>query len=697
MDRYVTDIKNGCYQNPVLPMDFSDPDAIRVGEDYYLISSSFTYLPGVPVLHSKDLVHWERIVNCVERLPFDRYAQPAHGCGTWAPALRYHAGRFYAFIPLPDEGIFYTEATDPAGPWSALHCVKSASGWIDPCPLWDDDGSVYMAHAFAKSRCGIKHKIQLSRLDPETLEVVEDGPIVFDGTLSQPTAEGPKMYKRNGWYYIFIPAGGVEYGWQTVLRARNVYGPYEEKIVMHQGASSINGPHQGAWVTAPDGSDWFLHFQDRFELGRVVHLQPMCWHSDWPFIGLEQNGDGIGEPVTEWDCPKGEAGPGLQIGDSFTNGKPGLQWQWQANPQPEAWLRPVAGDALHLVCGASGSLWRQPNVLSQMLPAADFTANVTLGLAGCGAGAKVGLSVMGQKYSAIELCRTAQGCTVRLVQGMVKDLAPTGDAEETILVTDEAEREKLQSSKYVQSDPKDSYTKVKQRLSEGKRVLFTGTPCQIAGLYAFLGGNPENLYTVDLICHGVPSPKFFKKYLEYQNKQTAGRVIYFNFRSKDKRGWGTQYLLKTKTKTKTKTLSLDRYGKHFMDGDCYRESCYQCAYANTSRVGDLTVGDFWGIAKSHPCFNSPKGVSSVFVNTEKGQKLFEMMRVLAEVEEATLEEGMVKQHNLVQPSNRPVTRDTFYKSIDEPGFIENIKVGFQPKARLKSVLPNKLIQKIKSL
>ena len=225
----------------------------------------------------------------------------------------------------------------------------------------------------------------------------------------------------------------MEYGWQTVLRARNVYGPYEEKIVMHHGASSINGPHQGAWVTAPDGSDWFLHFQDRFELGRVVHLQPMCWHSDWPFIGLEQNGDGIGEPVTEWDCPKGEAGPGLQIGDSFTNGKPGLQWQWQANPQPEAWLRSVAGDALHLVCGASGSLWRQPNVLSQMLPAADFTASVTLGLAGCGAGAKVGLSVMGQKYSAIELCRTAQGCTVQLVQGIVKDLASTGDAEETIL------------------------------------------------------------------------------------------------------------------------------------------------------------------------------------------------------------------------------------------------------------------------
>lgn len=190
----------------------------------------------------------------------------------------------------------------------------------------------------------------------------------------------------------------------------------------------------------------------------------------------------------------------------------------------------------------------------------------------------------------------------------------------------------------------------------------------------------------------MPSPKFFKKYLEYQSKQTAGRVIYFNFRSKDKRGWGTQYLLKTKTKT----LSLDRYGKHFMDGDCYRESCYQCAYANTSRVGDLTVGDFWGIAKSHPDFNSPKGVSSVFVNTEKGQKLFEMMRPFAEVEEATLEEGMVKQGNLVKSTKRPKERSYFYKEIDNPEFIRKLKVGIQMKARVKSIVPYRVIQKLKS-
>ena len=266
-----------------------------------------------------------------------------------------------------------------------------------------------------------------------------------------------------------------------------------------------------------------------------------------------------------------------------------------------------------------------------------------------------------------------------------------------IEITTDSDREKIQSSKYVQSDLKDNYSRARRQLSEGQTVFFTGTPCQIAGLYAFLGGDQENLYTVDLICHGVPSPKFFKKYLEYQSKQIEGKVIYFNFRSKDKRGWGTQYLLKTEKKTETKPLSLDRYGKHFMEGDCYRESCYQCAYANMNRVGDLTVGDFWGIAKSHPNFNSPKGVSSVFVNTEKGQKLFEMMRPLAEVEEATLEEGMVKQGNLVSPSGRPATRDAFYKDIDTLDFIEHIKVGIQLKERLKSVLPKGLIQRIKKV
>lgn len=264
-----------------------------------------------------------------------------------------------------------------------------------------------------------------------------------------------------------------------------------------------------------------------------------------------------------------------------------------------------------------------------------------------------------------------------------------------IEVTDKFEKEKIKSSKYVQSDINGCYLKAKDALSKNKLVLFTGTPCQIAGLYAFLGEDSSNLYTLDLICHGVPSPKFFEKYIAYQNRKMNGNILYYNFRSKAKRGWGTQYLLKTKNKTKTKILSLDRYGKHFMDGDCYRESCYQCPYANIDRVGDVTVGDFWGILQSHPDFYSSKGVSSVFINTEKGEKLFESMKEYADVLQITLDEGLVKQGNLVKPSNRPKSRDGFYEGIDQIDFIDKLKVGLQIKERIKAALPAEIVRFLK--
>lgn len=264
-----------------------------------------------------------------------------------------------------------------------------------------------------------------------------------------------------------------------------------------------------------------------------------------------------------------------------------------------------------------------------------------------------------------------------------------------IEVTGQEQRERLQSSKYVQSDIHDCYSKARSMLREGRIVLFTGTPCQIAGLYAFLGGDQPNLYTVDLICHGVPSPKLFAKYLQYQNRQMKSRVLYYNFRSKDKRGWGTRYLLKTNSKSKTNTLSLDRYGKHFMVGDCYRESCYQCSYANTNRVADITVGDFWGILRCHPEFFSEKGVSSVLVNTDKGAELFKLMQEQGEILQATLDEGLIKQGNLVRPTRRTSARDVFYQGIDRVDYIDNMKVGLQMKERLKAVMPPWLVILIK--
>ncbi|MDW2799768.1 Coenzyme F420 hydrogenase/dehydrogenase, beta subunit C-terminal domain [Clostridium boliviensis] len=270
-------------------------------------------------------------------------------------------------------------------------------------------------------------------------------------------------------------------------------------------------------------------------------------------------------------------------------------------------------------------------------------------------------------------------------------------AVQHIEITNEEGRKKLQSSKYVQSDMKDAFSKAKERLQEGKIVLFTGTPCQIAGLYAFLGKNHKNLYTIDLICHGVPSPKFLKKYFEYQERQLGERIESFNFRAKDKRGWGTQYMLKTKTKTKTrtKTLVLDKYGKYFMDGDCYRESCYRCRYANMNRPGDLTVGDFWGIDRCKPDFSSPLGVSSVIVNSDKGYELIDWMKLDSDIISVAVADVLVKQHNLIQPTARRSIRDKIYKEIDEVHFIEKIQVGLNAKERIKSMVPKKIVTKLK--
>lgn len=260
----------------------------------------------------------------------------------------------------------------------------------------------------------------------------------------------------------------------------------------------------------------------------------------------------------------------------------------------------------------------------------------------------------------------------------------------------QADLYKIQSSKYVQSDIGNCYSQAKKILDEGRRVLFTGTPCQIAGLYAYLGKTEySNLYTMDLICHGVPSPLFFQKYLEYMSKKLNGRILSYNFRSKDKRGWGTQYLIKTKTKTKTKTLALDKYGKHFMDGDCYRECCYQCKYANLSRVGDITVGDFWGIIKCYPDFFSEKGVSSVLVNTAKGEFLINQITDKAEIIFCTLEDVLIKQGNLIRPTQRKCDRDTFYVGIHNDDFLEQLKVGVCLKDRLKSMIPQEVIFMLK--
>lgn len=409
---------DGTYRNPIIHADYSDPDVIRVGDDFYMVVSSFNCMPGLPVLHSRDLVSWTIVNHVFERLPDPVYDEPAHGKGAWAPSLRFHDGKYWVFFSTPDEGIWMSTASDPAGAWSPLTLVKAAKGWIDPCPLWDEDGQAYLVHAFARSRAGIKSVLQICRMQPDGTALLDDGRRVFDGTAHHPTVEGPKLYKRNGYYYIFAPAGGVTEGWQTVLRSRDIFGPYEDRVVMAQGVTPVNGPHQGGWVETATGEGWFLHFQDRGAYGRIIHLQPLTWHDDWPVIGADRVGDGVGEPVATWRKPEvGQSYPPVEpaTSDEFEGDTLGRQWQWHANPRPE-WISLTASPgrlrlyARHVAGG--GDLWQAPNLLLQKFPAPAFSVTTRLSFSPRCQGEFAGLVVMGEAYACLGL--TLSGVRPRL-------------------------------------------------------------------------------------------------------------------------------------------------------------------------------------------------------------------------------------------------------------------------------------------
>lgn len=419
----------GRYRNPVLAADWSDPDAVRVGDDFYLTASSFCRVPGLPLLHSRDLVHWRIVGHALDRLaPAEEFAEPRPERGVWAPALRHHAGRFWIFYGDPDRGVFQVNAADPGGPWTEPRLVKEGRGLIDPCPLWDADGRAYLVHAWARSRSGVRNRLTVHRMSPDGTGVLDEGRTAVDGDALPGwfTLEGPKFYRRDGWYWIFAPAGSVETGWQGALRARHPYGPYEARVVLAQGDTPVNGPHQGAWVTTPDGADWFLHFQHRGAFGRVVHLQPMAWGADgWPVVG-----DG-GEPVAEHALPvPGQPPCRPETDDDFPGGGFGPQWSWLANPQP-GWLAPHDGDGLRLACrptAAAADLRRLPGVLAQRLPVGPCAAEVELSLAGAGPGARAGLAVVGDAYRWLGLERDATG--VRLVHRFAEpDGGPERDAD----------------------------------------------------------------------------------------------------------------------------------------------------------------------------------------------------------------------------------------------------------------------------
>jgi beta-xylosidase len=407
---WIADNGDGTYKNPIIYSDYSDPDVIRVGDDYFLTSSSFVNTPGLPILHSKDLVNW-KIVNYVfNNIPYGKFDKPQHGNGVWAPSIRYHNGEFYIYYGDPDYGILMSKTKDPFGKWEPLTLVKEARGWIDPCPLWDDDGNAYLVHAMAKSRAGIKSILIMNKMSDDGKTLLDDGVLIFDGTKNHPTIEGPKLYKRNGYYYIMAPAGGVSTGWQVVLRSRNVFGPYEDKVVLHQGSTTINGPHQGGWVEIQSGESWFIHFQDKDAYGRILHLQPVKWVNDWPIIGKERDTSEIGEPVLAYKKP--DAGNQypisiIQTNDEFNTGELDLQWQWEANHSEEWYSLKDNKGNLRLnsipLDSDTTRIWDIPNVIAQKFPAPEYTVTTKLKFSPKKAGEKTGLIITGMNYAYLSI------------------------------------------------------------------------------------------------------------------------------------------------------------------------------------------------------------------------------------------------------------------------------------------------------
>jgi beta-xylosidase len=418
---WTADCGDGTYRNPVLFADYSDPDVVRVGDDYWMTSSSFCHVPGLPILHSRDLINWRLVNHALPQLvPIDHFRQPRHGEGVWAPSIRHHAGKFWIFYPDPDFGIYYLTATDPCGQWSAPSLIKGGKGLIDPCPLWDETGDAYLIHGWAKSRSGICNRLTVHRIDPATARILDAGTVVIDGDQMPgwKTIEGPKLYKRNGWYFIFAPAGGVAEGYQAVFRSRDIFGPYENRVVLVQGSSPINGPHQGAWVETPAGEHWFFHFQELPAYGRVVHLQPMSWRADdWPAMGVNRDPSGKGEPVLIHPKPALPPQPVAQPATSDDFSTPALrhQWQWQGNPPPHWHSLTARPGSLRLSCiPSSGTHWHSAHLLLQKFPAPAFTATATLSFSPAHEGDTAGLIVFGYDYAWIGVRHSKDG--TKLIQ-----------------------------------------------------------------------------------------------------------------------------------------------------------------------------------------------------------------------------------------------------------------------------------------
>ncbi|MFV3129100.1 glycoside hydrolase 43 family protein [Niveispirillum sp. KHB5.9] len=478
------------YTNPILYADYSDPDLIRVGDDYFMVASSFHFSPGIPVLKSRDLVHWSIIGHVLPKLPFapeynmpgpfqldDTKSKPVDGTryasGVWAPSIRHHNDLFYVYWATPDEGVFMSTAKKAEGPWTAPVQVIAKPKLEDPCPFWDDDGTAWLVHSVVGAGPIILH-----RMSPDGKSVLDEGKVIIQDKQNLPILEGPKLYKRNGWYYIMAPFGGVEKGAQVALRSRNIEGPYEWQVSLSQGTTALEGPHQGGWIETPSGQDWFAHFNSTGAFGRIVHLQPVEWIDDWPVMGQRIPDTYGGQPVSNFPMPdtgNAPTGDRLQDSDEFKAKKLGLQWSWNHNPDDKAWSLSARPGFLRLTASKAEQLTTARNTLTQILQGPERRITARFDVSRLKDGQRAGLSLFGVRPSWIGVAREGGANHITLSSAGVETQGPALTAKTLQLRADVSEDQKVRYS---------------YSLDEGKSFQPLGDAIQLARFSWWKGSRP---------------------------------------------------------------------------------------------------------------------------------------------------------------------------------------------------------------
>lgn len=389
-----SDNGDGTYTNPVINADYPDPDIIRVGKDYYMVSSSFVAMPGIPVCHSRDLINWRIIGHAYDSITFrPQYRmedeKTAYSRLCWAPTIRYHEGIYYIGVNIADDGFVMFKSTKPEGPYT-MH--KFEKRLYDPGFFIDDDGRKYVTHG--------KGKIYLTRLKDDgtgVLDLNDRGTLIITAPEGYGHLfEGCHTYKRNGWYYVFNPALGYD-GVQMISRSRNLYGPYETKVLIDDDINYAGaGVHQGGYIETAEGESWAYTFQDRDYMGRCLMLYPMKWENEWPVVGPEGR---AGKGVVTYRKPAVKGRHKMSYphhSDSFD--KPELAGIWEFNhvPHKEMWsLTDRPGFFRIYAQHARGFYWAR-NSLTQKVTGPYSTGTVSLDLSGLQEGDFAGNGIMGR-------------------------------------------------------------------------------------------------------------------------------------------------------------------------------------------------------------------------------------------------------------------------------------------------------------